>query len=208
MKNLVLSLSAGLCFAGVASAAGPALTGFTGGSGPFAGYHAGTVLPSGDAIGFRFTADVDMFVTDLGLLNDPLDGVMDSAHTVAIWRNSDQAMLASVSVDGSGTNIGGFLYESIGSLMLTAGERYTIAALYAIDDGDGYWSSPSSVSLDGISATNGVFPSAPNLGATYPDSDSANFARIGPNFIWTEIPAPGSLAVFGLIGLASARRRR
>ena len=200
-KALVALICAGT--ASVAMAQGAAVTDFTGGS-PFGIYYGAS---TGDVVGFRFTADVDMLVTDLGVLLDPGDGVLDSAHMVGIWRNSDMSLLASTSVDATGTLMNGFLYESIAPVALSAGGEYTIGAMYTADDNDSYISSPSTLTTNGISNTNGVFPAAGDLGFVYPEGDSTNLARLGGNFIW-EVPAPGSLALLGLGGLAAVRRRR
>ena len=184
------------------------LTGFTGGSGPFSSFH-GTNLPSGDVIGYRFTPTTDVLVTSLGILDDPSgDGTLDSAHSVGIWENSTQTLIASVSVDSSGTLLDGFYYAAITPVALSAGTAYTLGAMYSADDDDSYWSTPSSVTLDpAFTGNNGVFPSSGNLGFVYPSSNSGNLARIGPNalFIVPE-PAEGWLMMFGLAGLAVRRR--
>ena len=201
MRNLAILFVVGAT-ASVASAYGPAVTGFTGGS-SFGSYYGD---PPGDVVGFRFTSDLDQFVTDLGCL-DSIDGVLDVAHMVGLWRNSDQALLASVSVDATGDLIDGWYYEAITPVALVAGEQYTLGAEYYSGDTDGYFSSPSSISLDGISNTNGVFPAIGSLGFVYPTEDSANLARLGPNMLTAPIPAPSSLALLGFGGLALRRRR-
>ncbi len=92
------------------SRAQAAVTDFSGG-GHFGSYY-GSV--DGDVIGFRSTADVDMLVTDLGIYDDSgNDGVLDSAHQVGIWRNSDMALMGSASIDSSGAAIGTFFLNSI-----------------------------------------------------------------------------------------------
>ncbi|MEQ8316774.1 MAG: PEP-CTERM sorting domain-containing protein [Phycisphaerales bacterium] len=188
--------------AGVATAQVAAVDGFTGGS-SFPIFYGGS---TGDVVGFRFTADVDMSVTDLGILSNDGDGALDSPHMVGIWRNSDQALLGSVMVMPSSTLIGDFRYEAVTPFNLVAGERYTAGALYTADDNDSYFSSPATLDLNGISDTNGVFPSEGSLGFTFPTEDSTNLARLGPNFLW--VPAPSSLALLGLGGFVAARRRR
>ncbi len=198
-----------LSVCGLASAAlaqGPAVVDY-GAGGVFDIFYGGS---TGDVIGYRFTADVDMFVTDLGVANDDVnDGVLDSAHMVGIWRNSDMALLGSVSVDASGTPVGRFIYESVAPIALSAGESYTAGAMYAGGDLDSYTSGPGSITLDGISGTTAVFPSATDLGFVFPTEESGgNAGRIGPNFIWEPIPAPSSLALLGLGGLVATRRRR
>ena len=204
MRNLAILFVVGAT-ASVASAYGPAVTGFTGGS-SFGAYYGDSVFPNGDVVGFRFTSDLDQFVTSLGVL-DSIDGVLDIAHMVGLWRNSDQALLASVSVDATGDLIDGWYYEAITPVALVAGEQYTLGAEYYSGDTDGYFSSPSTISLDGISNTNGVFPAIGSLGFVYPTEDSANLARLGPNMLTAPIPAPSSLALLGFGGLALRRRR-
>lgn len=206
MKNALILVGVATLagVASVATAQGPAITGFTGGSAFNIFYGSST----GDMIGLRFTADTAMTVTSLGVADDPSDGVLDSAHMVGLWRNSDQALLASVLVDSTGTLLSGFYYETVAGVNLVAGGQYTIAAMYTATDSDSYTSGPSSVSLDGISSTNGVFPSIGDLGFVFPTEDSLNLGRFGANFIWRVIPAPSSFALLGLGGLVATRRRR
>src|SRR5690606_23058018 len=92
----------------------------------------------GDVVGFRFTADVDMVVTHLGLYNDGRlgdghgpgfvigeGGTLNSAHEVGIWRDSDRALLGSAVIDAaSGAPDGEFLYVAVTPFELEAGERY------------------------------------------------------------------------------------
>jgi MYXO-CTERM domain-containing protein len=201
------AVAAAALVAGSASYAdGPAITGFTGGGGPFASFYGG-ILP--DVVGYRFTADADSFVTALGVTNASDPSILNGSHEVGLWRDSDQALLAMVVVGPGSTLIGDWHYEDIAAVALTAGERYTVGAGYSSDDGDTYWSGPSSLSLDGISDTVGVFPSVADLGFVYPDSESpGNLGRLGPNMIISSVPAPGALALLGLAGIATRRRRR
>ena len=69
------------------------VSGFTGGSGPFGAFY-GDSTEDGDVVGFSFTADVNLTVTDLGILNEPGDGILDSAHMVGLWDATTQALLA------------------------------------------------------------------------------------------------------------------
>jgi hypothetical protein len=179
--------------------------GFTGGSNFGIFYGSST----GDVVGFRFTADETGFITQLGVLNDQADGVLDSAHLVGIW-DSNQDLLGSVSVDSTGTLVNDFYYAPVDPIAITAGNVYTLGALYTATDNDSYLSSPTSMPLMHISNTNGVFPSAGDLGFVYPANDSTNLARLGPNAFFTTqvIPEPSSLALLGLVGLGLVLRRR
>ena len=184
-KSLFAAVGAALVLtAPYVAAQTPAVVSRTGGS-QFGSYYGGN---PGDVVGFRFTADVDMTVTDLGVWYDL--GALDSPHQVGIWRDSDEALLAEATVDATGTLIGEWYYAPLASSIdLVAGERYTAGALYDSADGDTYISSPSALELDGISDTNGVYPEATSLGFVYPALDSTNLARLGPNFLWE--PAGG-----------------
>ena len=174
--------------AGLAHAVGPVVTSFVGGGGPFGSYY-GTLLPCGDVVGFRFTADADMLITDLGIYDDGADGVLNSPHQVGLWRDSDQALLASVTVDQAGTLLNGYFYAPIAPIALVGGQRYTIGAMYSSDDLESYYSGPSAITLNGISATVAVAPAAADLCFVYPTTESAgNLGRIGPNAIGGDVP--------------------
>jgi len=165
----------------------PAIVSRTGGT-LFESYYGGS---SGDVVGFRFLTGVDMTVTDLGVWYD--NGNLDSPHRVGIWRRSDEALLAEVTVDATGTLIDEWYYAPLASaLALVADEVYIAGALYGFLDGDSYLSAPSSLTFDGISKTTGVYPAATNLGFVFPAiaSPPTNLARLGPNFLWE--PAGGS----------------
>ncbi len=199
MKNLALLLVVGAC-ASVASAQ-PAISTISGG----AAYDSYYGLVPGDVVGFRFTSDVDQYVTDLGVMC-ATDGIIDSAHMVGLW-DAGGNLLASVRVDGTGNIVNGWYYEAITPVALAAGERYTLGAEYNSGDGDGYFSGPS-LTLFQISNTVAVYPAVGGLGFVYPEFESAgNQGRIGPNMILGPIPAPSSLALLGLGGLALRRRR-
>jgi hypothetical protein len=176
--RVALTIAAIGCLTGVATSQ-PVVTSFTGGSN-FAIYYGGS---TGDVVGFRFTSDVDQMVTDLGVLEDLADGVLDSPHMVGLWRNSDMALLASATVDSGDTLIDGFFYTPVAPVLLEAGVDYTLGALYTADDTDSYISTPTTVVLYQISNTNGVYPAAGDLGFIYPELDSTNLARFGPNAI-------------------------
>jgi hypothetical protein len=184
----------------------PIVTSFTGGGGPFGSFY-GTLLPSGDTIGYRFTADANITITDLGIVDD-FDGILDSAHQVGLWRDSDQALLASTTVSSADTLFSGFWYAPVAPVELSAGTEYTLGAVYASDDLDSYISGPSSISTDMISGTVGVEPGVGDLGFVYPTVTSAgNLGRIGPNALYVPEPTSVVLCGLGVLFLLGARRR-
>lgn len=204
MKRVLTALVF-LAACSTAFAQSPVVTSFTGGGGPFGSFY-GTLLPSGDVVGYRFTADANITITDLGILEDPIDGVLDSRHMVGLWRNSDMMLLGSTLVGASDPLISGFRYASIAPVALVSGDEYTLGAMYSGDDGDGYFSGPSSITTDMISGTMGVEPGVGDLGFVYPVVTSpGNLGRIGPNAIW--IPEPATLTLFAFAGVFAIRRR-
>ena len=209
LPKIALGLTLALVLA-IPSSAAPVLTSFTGGGGPFVTFYGGS---TGDVVGYSFTADINLTVTDLGILDDPLDAVLDSAHQVGLWDATTQVLLASISVDSTDTLIGGFFYATLGApVNLTAGSSYVLGALYSTADDDGYWSGPTSVTLNQISNTVAVFPSSSDLGFVFPtETSDGNLGRIGPNMLAVPatVPEPSSMFLLslGLAGFVATRRR-
>lgn len=202
---MVRTLAAAAIITLAGSAGAQAITSVVGGS-PFDIYHGGS---TGDAIGYRFTVNSNITVTNVGMLNSAAtDGIIDSSHAWGIW-DSSQALLGSGTINpANGFQQGDFFYDNNSAgVNLAPGETYTIAVIYASLDGDSYVSSPSSVGTSAdVNLLNGVFPSTGNLGLAFPTEDSANLGRFGPNFNY--VPAPASAVLLGLGGLAACRRRR
>ncbi|MEL7239954.1 MAG: DUF4082 domain-containing protein [Planctomycetota bacterium] len=191
-------------FAGTAS--GQAVTSFSGGS-PFPAW-------SGDGpgvVGWRFDVNTSIVLTDIGVWNnDAVVGFegLTSSHEVGLWDSSG-TLLTSGTVSPGDVAIGEFTYTDVADVVLNPGERYTIGAVYSIDDNDSYISSPTVLDLapEINATTNGVFPEDTDLGGLFfPTGDSTNLARLGTNFLF--IPTPSTAALLGLGGLAAARRRR
>ena len=128
-----------------------------------------------------------------------------------VWEVSSQNLLASILVDSGDTLLNGFHFADLSSsVFLNSGSDYLLGALYANDDGDSYVSSPSSVTANHITILNGVYATSGSLGLVYPQGDSSNLARIGPNMIATitQVPGPETLGLIGLSLLAMRRFRK
>ena len=160
-------------------------------------------------VGFKFTMNQDVFVTDLGVWDDDGDQTLASSHQVGIWEVSSTNLLVDATVDGNSTFDSEFLYESVSSTMLTAGTEYIIGATYWSGNGDSYTSNGTYGLSGDINIINGVFPDAGGLGFIMPGSDSAgNSGRVGPNFKYEPVPEPATMAVLGLGALAALRRKK
>lgn len=200
-------LTAVLALAIAGSASGQAVTGFSGGS-EFAIFYGGS---TGDVVGWRFDVNTSIILTDIGVWNgdSQLSPGLTSDHRVGLWDSAGN-LLTSGSAGPGDPTVGGWNYGDVADVVLVPGERYTLGAMYTSDDDDAYISSPASMGLapEINPNTNGVFPSVGDLGFVFPTEDSTNLARLGPNFLFTDVPAPASAALLGLGGLAAARRRR
>jgi hypothetical protein len=89
----------------------------------------GVVFSWDRAIGWRFSTNQDITVNSLGAYDYLLDG-LSSPTDVGLWRASDQALIASVTVPAgtSGTLIDHFRFAPISPVVLTSGTEYRITA--------------------------------------------------------------------------------
>lgn len=194
---------------GFCANAAPIISDITGGT-EYDSYYGST---PGDVIGFAFTADVDLTATALGVWIGS-DGVLNSSHQVGLWDLNSQSLLGSVVVDNSDLLLDSFRYADLSSaLQLTAGTSYVLGAVFEFDDGDGYISSPSSVTTSNVTILNAVFPAAEDLGFIFPTGVTQSLGRFGPNMlaeqsVTNDVPAPGTFALLLLsVGILKLRRR-
>jgi hypothetical protein len=165
-------------------------------------------------LGWTFTVDDSILVTQLGLFDSLQNGLLES-HDIGIW--DDDGILVAATTIGSGTSgelINNFRYVGIDPVTLDSG-AYTIGAFFGTGveplvfagTATGFASSPR------IVFGSAAFSNQPGL--DLPDTPFAGQGYFGPNFIHddasgTTIPEPGTLVLLasGVAGLGSRLRRR
>jgi hypothetical protein len=167
---------------------------------------------TGYSLGWEFTTNGTISVTSLGYLDD---GGLTETHDVGIY-DSTGVLLASATIDGSGTQDGFFNYVSIAPLTLTAGQTYQIMATSGLADIYTYFASDMTVDpsitydQDEYSYDNVLSDGQYSYGETVASGGGA----FGPNFLESSTvaatPEPGSLALLatGLLGFAGVVKRR
>jgi len=207
---MIQKMTAVLVIAIAGSATGQAITGFSGGT-QFTSWGGGAI---GDTIGWRFTVNQDIIVTDLGIWNADTDATnpgLTADHPVAIWDLNTATMLTSGIAGPGGSAIGEWTYDDTPDIVLLAGTTYVIGAFYIFDDGDNYISTAAGLTTDPDVNFGGAHsPSVSDNGFAFPDdfSGAGSIGRFGPNFLFTPVPAPASAVLLGLGGIAAIRRRR
>jgi hypothetical protein len=201
MQKIVCALA----IAGVSSVATAQMAGimdFSGGT-AFDSYYGSL---EGDVIGWTFEVNENIIVTDLGMWID--DGGMQSIHEVGIWDINGNLLVDTVVDPNTAFEFNGFNYQEITPYALSAGEQYVIGGMVRSGDDDSYISGASTADVaPEITWLNSRFPLEGELGFVFPEETSASIGRFGPNFLLSDIPGPGGLALLGL-GLLGYRRRR
>ena len=188
----------------VASAQDAALLDFSGGA-RYDSYYGSL---AGDVIGWTFDVNYDIFVTDLGYWIDDQDFIMDSIHEVGIWTLGGVLLADTVVDPNTAWTFNGFNYQSIDPLALEGGQTYVIGGMTRSGDNDWYVSGASSANWgSAVTFVESRYPLEGELGFVFPGSTSSSIGRFGPNFLYSDIPAPGALALLGLAGLVRRRLR-
>lgn len=167
-------------------------------------------------LGWDFVALTDMSVTHLGILDTGGmlglgDGLAES-HQVGLW-SSTGSLLASVIIPaGVGADeVGGFRFASIAPVSLFAGTSYVVGAHYLTsadglgDDGINGWEFTFDPSISSVDRRVNFTP-----GFGYPADVFSAVPAIGPNFMFTPVPVPAAVWLFGsgVLGLIGIARRK
>lgn len=96
------------------------------------------IIPGGggaEVWGFRFTTNLPLLVTDLGIFDLNDDG-LTTAHSVGLWTDSGSLIASATVGPGTGdTLLSGFRYTSISPVTLSAGGTFRIAVSYPFFSG-------------------------------------------------------------------------
>jgi hypothetical protein len=191
-----LALMGGAAHAATPVASLSDLTGETLGNPPF-------------TLGFSFTANSAVLVTQLGVFDGGQDGLAE-AHAVGLW-DSVGTLLASTVVGAgtSGTLVNQFRYADIPFVALAAGQTYRVGAVWA-SGADPLVLTASGLSLDPrFSYQGGAYIGGASL--ANPTSVGGEGGYFGPNLmIGGGVPEPATWAMmiagFGMVGFALRRR--
>ncbi len=182
-------------------------------------------------VGYRFTANENISVYSLGIVNAFGDG-LQIAHSVGLWSESGTLMSSVFFAPGSGTADAAFLYLNTPSaISLAAGQTYRIAATFGgndasdkvlnllIENFDSYLNINSAVSiekgnawhLDDLAENDLDFPDG---FITFTSGNRPSFI-VTSNFLFTaeqsnSVPEPDTLALLclGLAGLGYQFRKK
>src|ERR1700680_555420 len=168
-------------------------------------------------LGWEFTTNQQIKVTQLGVFDDSLNGLVDS-YQVGIWDSSGTLLGMATVLSGTGDPlVNQFRYAAIngGPITLAAGQNYEIGALY-LDGNDplifpgnatGFASDPS-ITFDQSSYAGGGTLTDPT------NSISTSPSYFGPNFLIgtsiTQTPEPSGLLLLGsgLFAVAGAIKHK
>lgn len=163
-------------------------------------------------LGWEFTAQSAINVTQLGLFDSDQDGLAES-HDLGLW-DSGGNLLASATI-GAGTGatlLDKFRYVNVASVLLTAGQNYFVGGLYT--SGADPLIFPSTGSGQTFAAEiaylRATFVSGGAL--MQPTATGGMEGYFGPNFTYSNaIPEPATWALliggFALTGAAVRRRK-
>jgi len=199
MKRLVQLLAIGLACSAYAQGSFQAIEDYaTGGSATVPG-----------TSGWIFQTTENIYLNALGAFNSVVTA-QQSPVTVGIW-NSAGALLASAPVSASDTLVGQTRYVPVNVIELVASESYHLGA-YSPDGAllvDFFGLAPTDViTMSPLVQLVGAASFDTGLGFPPLYEGGEGFAFLAPNFSFTLVPEPSTLALAVLGGLLLVARRR
>lgn len=155
-------------------------------------------------VGWAFTLNTAVTVTDLGYFDRDRDGLVGS-HAVGIWT-SGGTLLTSGTVTNADALDGDFRYTDVADIVLAAGD-YVVAGVN--DSADGYIAATSYTTPAEVTFLRGLFASGGSL--TFPTAvDATGVGSVfGGSFRFdSAVPEPSTLALAALAFAALAGNRR
>jgi len=169
--------------------------------------------------GWQFTTQADIQVSALGLYDNPGifgggflgDGLLET-HAIGIWdvSNPGSPVVSGVLAAGTGsTLLSGFRYVGTSPVVLSANHDYVIGALYGNqllaeqDFVTGEYNNPAFVLTVGPAIAFGGYQYAATNVFSFPGQGlPGTVFAFGPNFTYSVVPEPSSLAIFVFATLA------
>lgn len=172
----------------------------------------GTLFNFSRAGGFSFTANTSMRVTGLGIYDLGAAGFA-SSHDIGIFRVSDNSVVSSATIGAglSGTFVAGTVdgtrFVNVASFGLKKGVQYYILGNNFSTD-QYVFGGGGAVTFDSALTWNGFVDGESNSIFSNPIFQGGLPGNLGPNFMFSAVPEPTTLMVWGVLGLAGLGLRR
>jgi hypothetical protein len=188
-----------------------AMQGYVSASGNFKAVYSQISAGTPMTLGWTFQPQTDIDVTALGAFNDALHG--SGNLEIGLWNSSGDLLTSSlVALTGTSSNS---IYQTIATLLLTAGETYYLGAyspsqsvyFYVVgpdSDTHGYAIMSPEIQLSGAAYNTGNAFAFPSTTISQPGD-----AVVMPNFQFQVVPEPSTFCLLGggTIILLALRKR-